>query len=169
MTVIESVYIATTIPSKCNKEYLLIGLDGQNYNFEQINTLQFKLTAYNNEIISVYQPSKYACSFRLMTKAQSTQNLEFYSKLISSGYNIKGQYINSYNKINWSWKKSRKSEGDSFKLIDKNNNNRIIASVSGLSLDGQESGMICIARDLPTDLVETVLVMGCLIWRIKDF
>jgi DNA modification methylase len=168
MTVIESIYIATTVPTECNKEYLLTGLDGQSYNFEHLHTLQFKLKTYNNEIINVYQPSKFACSFQLKTKTQSTQNLEFHSKLMSSGYNIQGQYINSLNKLNWSWKKSRKSETGSFKLVDNNNNKRVVARISGLSLDGQESGMICIARDLPVDLVELVLVTGCLIWNIKD-
>jgi hypothetical protein len=166
MAVIESVYIATTISAKPNKKYLLTGLYDQKYSFEQLDTLQFKLSADNNEIIEVNRPSRYSCSFNLISKNLYSQNLKFYSKLISSGYYIQGLYTGSLNKLNWSWKKSTKSETDSFKLVDKDNN-KDIARISGLSFDGQDSGMICISSDLPTDLVEIVLVTGCLIWSVK--
>jgi hypothetical protein len=90
-----------------------------------------------------------------------------FSRKFFSGYKITGKYSSYEDNINWKWKKLSICSS-SMLLVDKNNNNKILAKIEGFTLKLSYSGYLKVSPKISTDLRDVIIMSACLIWKLRQ-
>lgn len=132
------------------------------YKFDFINSYQFSLYSNNLKIIEAKSLTN-NCDYSFKyANVDLTNNFRFYSKYkISAGYKLICKRSSISERVDWSWNYS--AETSSYELINKMKRDMVIARVSGLSLDGQESGMLSIMKNIPEFYKLIIIFTACII------
>ncbi|KXN67021.1 hypothetical protein CONCODRAFT_11003 [Conidiobolus coronatus NRRL 28638] len=164
----ELVYTIEKIPAK--KGHQAFSLTPSNnavnpsiYIFDFINKMQFSLYKNNIKLIeykSNIELSHY--SFKL-NNINDINNFIFCPKAVSSGYKVTRKRFLESSEVNWSWNYSNTTLN--YTLINKNAQNIEIARISGFSLDGQNTGMLCISDSISEDYQAVIIFTACIIWN----
>ncbi|KXN67020.1 hypothetical protein CONCODRAFT_11002 [Conidiobolus coronatus NRRL 28638] len=132
------------------------------YEFEFVDKIQFSLYKNNLkliEYISSVEMSPYSFKFN---NIDPVNNFKFCPKPASrKGYKVTRNKSHESSEINWSWKYSKEKSG--YILINKNAQDLEIARISGISLDGQNTGMLYILESMSEDYQLIILFTACII------
>ncbi|KXN67018.1 hypothetical protein CONCODRAFT_87188 [Conidiobolus coronatus NRRL 28638] len=164
----ELVYTITLIPSKNGQAFELTPSNSttnpSQYIFDYIGKHQFSLYKDKLKIIEVKSFTE-ICDYSFkFGNLDVINNYRLYSKSIGgTGYKVTRKPSHESKKVNWSWNYSATSS--SYTLVNKNASDRELARISGLSLDGQDKGIICMNDDIPEDYKVVVLMTACIIWN----
>jgi hypothetical protein len=167
------VYMVNATKESKNCKYFVRGPNEEVYKFHKSNWLKYSLIAGEaKEIIKVNRDTPlsyiYKIKFLIIT---NLANVKLYCKPFSN-YKIVGSYKDqdsgTSKDINWTWLPSKDSSG-CFLLLDNNNlgNDNALARMCGLSLEGLESGMLCINQNTEEYFHQLILITSCLIWEVK--
>ncbi|KXN68722.1 hypothetical protein CONCODRAFT_8931 [Conidiobolus coronatus NRRL 28638] len=167
------VYMVNTSKESKQCKYTIRGPNDEVFKFQKSNWIKYNLVAgESKEIIKVNKDTPLNYTFKLKFLINSHLiNMKLYCKPFSN-HKIVGSYKDqdsgTSKDINWTWIPSKDSSG-CFILTDNNNpeNDQSLARMCGLSLEGLDSGMLCITQNTEEYFHQLILITSCLIWEVK--
>jgi hypothetical protein len=166
------VYIVNTAQGIKSDKFTIRGPIDEVYKFQKLSWLKYNLLIDEDiEIAKVNRdtPLSYIYKLKFLNNTNLI-NIKLYCKPFSN-YKIVGTYRDETTSkdISWTWLPSNDDSG-CFILTDNNNHvcNLVLARMCGLSLEGLDSGILCITQNVEEYLHQTILITSCLIWEIKS-